>query len=71
MNVQDLVNAVKNHARKNWNKNGWDFIYECYDDSDIVELIGDAKTEKEAIKRAGRIAKVQDANRREIQATAW
>lgn len=71
MNTQDLVKAVKDYANKNWNKDGWDFVCECYDDADIVELIGDAKTEKQAIQRVGRVAKTQGEYRDEICATAW
>ena len=33
-----LVDAVKGHAVRNYEKDGWDYIVECYGDGDIAEL---------------------------------
>lgn len=49
-----LVKAVRAHAVANYN-GGWDIIVECYEDADIAKLIGKARTEKGAIKRAAAV----------------
>ena len=50
-----LVDAVKGHAVRNYEKDGWDYIVECYGDEDIAALIeaADATTREEAIKAVG------------------
>lgn len=45
---QDLIDAVRAHARKCYEQ-GWDVVEECYDDADLDAFIGGAKTEREAI----------------------
>lgn len=37
--VSALVEAVKAHARDNYNEGGWDVIVECWDDDRIAEVI--------------------------------
>jgi len=53
----ELVAAVRRHAFANYEKDGWDYIVECYEDDQLAELIGDAQTLAEAIARAGKRAK--------------
>ena len=43
MTKQELVQAVRAHAIANYNKGGWDFLVECWEDSDIEALIGNSK----------------------------
>ena len=45
----DLVQAVKVHAKKHYNVDGWDLLVECYDDAEIAEAIGQSKTARAAI----------------------
>lgn len=40
----ELVEMIKAHAIKNYNKNGWDYVVECYGDEEILEMIKGAKT---------------------------
>jgi hypothetical protein len=51
--MDQLVIAVKEHARKHYNEDGWD-ILELYDDTDIVEAIGCASTKAGAIRNVGK-----------------
>jgi hypothetical protein len=67
----DFVQAVKDFARANYNKDGWDYVVECWADDEIAQEIKGAKTAEAAIKRMKRIAKTQDDYRSEIQSTAW
>jgi hypothetical protein len=66
----DLVDAVRRHAMANYENDGWDYVVECFDDGDIIELISDAdaKTAKQAIKAVGDYVKIRDDYRKDIQA---
>jgi len=54
MTQDELLDAVKAHALRNYNKDGWDFLIECHDDAEVREAIGSASTLR------GAIAKVRD-----------
>jgi len=71
-----LVDAVREHARKNYEKGGWDFVVECYEDDDILETINEwckrkPITEAAAIRGMAKVVKIKDDHRRDIQGTAW
>ena len=68
--MQNLIKAVRDHALANWGKDGWDFLVECWDDEDIADAIGNAKTPKAAIAACKRKVKWLDEYRSEIRATA-
>lgn len=70
MDEAALIRTVRAHALNNYNKDGWDYVVECYEDGDILEDIGDATTVKEAIARVGAMVKILDERRQEIRATA-
>jgi hypothetical protein len=38
-NVEQMVQAVKDHALEHYNDGGWDVIVECWDDAEITEAI--------------------------------
>lgn len=67
----EFVNAVKAYALANYNKDGWDYVVECWSDGEIAEQIQSCKTEKEAISRMRKIVKMQDEYRSDIQSTAF
>lgn len=71
MNIKDIVKAVRDHAVRNYNVGGWDYVVETYDDKELIEEIGDAATPEEAIRRIGEIVGSLDSYRRDIQAEAW
>lgn len=37
--LETLVEAVKQHALTHYNREGWDYIVECWSDSEIAEVI--------------------------------
>lgn len=39
MTNAELITAVREHARRNYNRDGWDILVECWDDSDIIAAI--------------------------------
>lgn len=72
MTTQDeMVKAVKAHAKANYEQDGWDYIVECYSDDEIVELLDGAETVYEAIATVGSVMKDKDDYRKEIEATAF
>jgi hypothetical protein len=69
--MESLVAAVKEFARNNYTKDGWDIVVECWDDKDIVKAIAGARTVKGAIAKVRKeVSDVADY-RADIQATAW
>ena len=69
MTKQELVQGVRAHAIANYNKGGWDFLVECWEDSDIEEQIGNAKTMRGAIMACKRTLRLMDEHRKEQQAS--
>ena len=65
-----LVKQVREHALQNYDQDGWDFLVECWEDSDIAEHIGDATDLDVAIQRCRRVTRALDEHRREVRATA-
>lgn len=66
-----FVKAVRAHAEKNYDRDGWDFIVECWEDADIQEWTADCKTEEEAIRAVGSVARALADQRSEVQSTVW
>ena len=64
----DLVAAVRHYAKANYTAGGWDYVVECWDDSDILKTIGDAQTVDEAIAEVRTIVKIIAERERDIQA---
>jgi ActR/RegA family two-component response regulator len=69
--TNELIAAVRAHANTNWEKGGWDFLAECWDDDDIVRAIGNAKTVRGAIANCSRQVRILDLHRREMQGGWW
>ena len=69
--MQDLIEAVRAHANANYNRDGWDFLVECWGDEEIAHYMGAAKTPKSAIAKCKRIVKELDLHRREQQGGWW
>ena len=67
----EFIKAVRDHARNTYDEDGWDIVWECWDDDMILEIIADAQTAEEAIALVREIAVAQDDYRKDIQATAW
>ncbi len=49
--MNQLIQAVKNHANENYEAGGWDILVECWEDEEIACVLkkDNCKTEKEAI----------------------
>lgn len=71
MKMSDLVKAVKYHAVANYNKDGWDYVVECYEDDEIANEIRGAREPREAIRMIGKILKAKDDLRKDIQSETF
>ncbi len=69
MTKQELVQAVRAHALANYAKDGWDFLVECWEDSDIEALIGNSKTVRGAIMCCKRTVSLLDEQRSGVQSS--
>jgi len=65
---QELVAAVKKHAREHYEEGGWDYVVEAYDDNELAEAIGNAQTVRGAIANVRKIVGVQDSVRSDVEA---
>lgn len=63
-----LVAAVRAHARANYSTGGWDYVVECMDDAELLEVIGDATTEAAAIAAVGEDVGLHDEMRQDARA---
>ncbi len=68
--IAALVAAVKKHAQDNYERDGWDMVVECYEDSEIAEEVAGCNTAEEAIALLGEIAGAYDDRRKDAQAEA-
>jgi len=66
--MKELVEAVKNHAKANYSKGGWDMVVECYEDSEIEEEIAGCRTKEEAIARLAEVADCYHDRRQDVWA---
>ena len=64
--TEELVAAVRKHAEANYNKDGWDYLVECWSDEDIAEQFGKARTEAGAIRACRTTTRLLDERRREV-----
>lgn len=68
--VSDLIVAVRAHAMEHYN-DGWDVVVEAYDDAQLTEMIGRARTVKGAIGKVAEVVEVVDDRRRDIEGTRF
>ena len=69
--MNDFTAAVKQHALANYEKDGWDYVVECYDDAEITDIIKTARTAAGAIKMVRAHVKPRADYRADIQAEAF
>lgn len=47
--MDTLLQQVKDHALRNYERDGWDYLIECYSDDEVLAAIGKASTLRGAI----------------------
>lgn len=60
--------AIRKHAKEHYAEGGWDILVECYDDSDIYDMIEGCDSEDEAIEACRERLAISDDVRRDIEA---
>ncbi len=63
----EIARGVLAHAKANYDRDGWDYIVECYSAEELVEVIGDNYTLKAAIKHVAQVARLHDSVRKDVQ----
>lgn len=71
MNRQELIQAVRDHAIRNYETGGWDEIVEFLSDDDIADLIGECHTVSGAIAKAAKYADQCGETLDSIESTIW
>ena len=69
--MTDLIAAVREYALANYEKDGWDYLIECWSDEDIAGEIGKSRTVLGAISKCRRVVKLLDERRQEVRAEIW
>jgi len=69
--MTDLIAAVREYALANYEKDGWDYLVECWSDEDIAQEIGKSRTVLGAISKCRRVVKLLDERRQEVRAEIW
>jgi hypothetical protein len=70
MTTNEIAEAVQKHAVINYENGGWDYLVECHTRESIVEWIESEgwTTEDQVINGIGKIMRILDSRRREVQA---
>lgn len=69
--MKELIEGIKTHAQANYNSNGWDMVFECFEDHEIQEVLeeNNLTTLPDAVAYfEANIAKPYDDRRRDVQA---
>ena len=67
----EMIKAVRSHAEENYEKDGWDFLVECWSDEEIAEAIEGARSINGAIRKAKNAVGGLDERRTEVRAEIW
>ncbi len=71
MNEQDFICFVKQYALDNYS-NGWDEVFEAWDNGDILEYFSDANgNDKKAFREIAKTVKLRHEYAEEIRSTKF
>jgi hypothetical protein len=70
---EQIIEAVREKAKRNYNREGWDILVECWEDDDILDAVGFNLTEgcesiEDAIEACNERLRVSNDMRRDIEA---
>lgn len=69
--MDERISAVRAYAKDHYEEDGWDYVVECFSDTDILEEIAGAMTPEEAIELVRQAVKVLDDRRKDVQAEVF
>jgi len=61
-----FVTAIREWAIAHYNRDGWDFLVECWEDKDIYEVIRGCRTPRSAIEKCRKALKPMAEKRRSV-----
>lgn len=64
--MKQAIDAVRQHARRNYSVDGWDYVIETLDSVELEGILGDVTNPKAAIRKVGKLCKSWDNRRKEI-----
>jgi hypothetical protein len=65
------VDAVKEHAQRNYEEGGWDFVVETMTEMDILEVVRFCNSGENAIRAMAKHVALLDDHRSDIMGTAF
>ena len=68
MTNQEIINGVRDYAEAHYEEDGWDFVVECWEGNEILDICEGATTVEEAIKKAYEICSIMNGQRKDIEA---
>lgn len=71
MSEKILIDAVRTYATKHYNRDGWDYLVECWSDEDIAQAIAGANTVSRAIAMCKRTVSLMDEMRSSVMSEAF
>ena len=67
-----IIDTIRKLAGENYDKGyGWQVIFECMSDEEILMECGDTHDLKTALRNIGDFVEIQSEHYDEIEATAW
>lgn len=63
---EDLIDAVRAHAVKHYEEDGWDFVVECWEDWEILAVVRGSRRESQAIRKVRKQVRSLSDHRREL-----
>lgn len=66
--MQEMIAAVRAHALKNYERDGWDYVVECWSESEIAAEIAACRTVEGAIRKMRAAVKPLAERRDEVRA---
>ena len=71
MTLNEIATALRQHAVKNYESDGWDYVVETFDHDELLKEIEGATTLEEAIAMISPLLRTLDDHRKDIEATRF
>ena len=69
--MNEIIKQLRAYALEHYEEGGWDYLVECYEDKDILEMIEGCSTFEEALPKVAKIMRIKDDYRKDIEAEAF
>lgn len=69
--MSSMIQSVRDFALDHYNRDGWDYLVECWSDDDIEEAISNARTVAGAINACRRAVRMLNERRDEVMSEVF